>query len=129
MGGGDQPHTLSVVTRLRLEAALYEPAPERTAATQGRPRKKGQRLPTLAQVAVNPSTRWRRLTVALWYGEVNRRVEIASATAVWFHRGLPPVTIRWVLIRDPAGHFKTQALLCTSPRATAAQIGQWFVQR
>jgi len=39
------------VTRLRLDAALYEPAPERRPKQTGRPRKKGRRLPTLPQVA------------------------------------------------------------------------------
>ncbi len=51
-------HTLSVVTRLRLDAALYEPVPPRRASDRGRPRKKGQRLPTLAQVLADPNTPW-----------------------------------------------------------------------
>src|SRR4051812_18910096 len=38
---------ITVVTRLRLDAALYEPAPFRPPGTNGRPRKKGKRLPTL----------------------------------------------------------------------------------
>lgn len=121
--------TLSVVTRLRLDAALYAPVSERAAGSLGRPRKKGQRLPTLAQVAADPTTCWQRLTVALWDGEVNRTVEVVSATAVWFHSGMPPVVLRWVLLRDPEGRFKTQALLCTNPQATGTEIVQWFVQR
>ena len=55
-------HALSVVTRLRLDAALYEPAPPRLASHRGRPRKKGPRLPTLGQVLTDPSTCWQRLT-------------------------------------------------------------------
>jgi hypothetical protein len=121
--------TLCVVTRLRLDAALYEPAPPREPGRGGRPRKKGQRLPTLEQVAADPKTRWQRLTVARWYGEVNRLVEIASGTAVWYHAGKPPVTIRWVLIRDPQRRFDTQALLCTDPEATVTDIVLWFVGR
>jgi hypothetical protein len=39
------------------------------------------------------------------------------------------VPIRWVLIRDPAGKFPTQALLCTDLKASAQQILAWFVQR
>lgn len=37
----------TLITRLRLDAALYEPAPPRSPGTMGRPRKKGSRLPTL----------------------------------------------------------------------------------
>lgn len=121
--------TLCVVTRLRLDAALYEPAPPRGVGPRRPPRKKGQRLPTLEQVAADPKTRWQRLTVARWYGEVNRLVEIASGTDVWYHAGKPPVTIRWVLIRDPQKRFDTQALLCTDPEATVTDIVLWFVRR
>ena len=54
---------------------------------------------------------------------------MVSATAVWYHAGLPPVPLRWVLIRDPDGRFATQALLCTDPAVPPEQILAWFVQR
>lgn len=69
------------------------------------------------------------MTVALWSGEANRTVAVASAAAVWFHGGMPPVVLRWVLIRDSEGRFKTQALLCTNPQATATEIVPWLVRR
>jgi hypothetical protein len=64
-----------------------------------------------------------------WYDGTQRILEIASDTAVWYHSGLPPVPIRRVLIRDPLGDFKPQALLCTDPEVDALQIIQWFVWR
>lgn len=54
---------------------------------------------------------------------------MATDTAVWYHTGLPPVAIRWVLIRDPLGQFKSQALLSTNLTLTPSQILTWFVQR
>ena len=120
---------VTVVTRLRLDAALYEPAPPRAPGQCGRPRVKGRRLPTLAQRLTDPATRWQRVTVPCWYGERDRVMEIASGTAVWYHGGLPPVPIRWVLIRDPEGTFAPQALLCTDQSACAFQIVSWFVLR
>ena len=48
---------------------------------------------------------------------------------MWYRSGKPPVTIRWVLIRDPQGTFDPQALLCTDPSADPAQILEWFVLR
>ncbi len=120
---------VTVVTRLRLDAALYDPAPPRRPRQTGRPRLKGQRRPTLAVLATAPSTMWTEITVAHWYGAGARTVEVASATAVWYHSGLPPVPLRWVLIRDPQGRFATQALLCTTLASTPAQILAWFVQR
>jgi hypothetical protein len=125
--GLSQPVT--VVTRLRLDAALYEPAPPRAPGTRGRPRLKGRRLPTLASRLTDPTTAWTTVIVPNWYGAGPRMVEIVSETAVWYHSGLPAVPLRWVLIRDPAGEFDPQALLCTDLTAEPAQILQWFVLR
>ena len=120
---------ITVITRLRLDAALYTPAPPRQPHQNGRPRKKGKRLPTLAARADDPATCWQTVAVADWYGKGARTVGIVSETALWYHTGLPSVSIRWVLIRDPQEHFATQALLCTDPRVTPEQIIAWFVRR
>ena len=57
---------LTVVTRLRLDAALYDPAPPRAPGTTGRPRKAGRRLPTLAKVAADAAPVWQTLRVGHW---------------------------------------------------------------
>jgi hypothetical protein len=54
---------------------------------------------------------------------------VASRTALWYHGGIPPVAIRWVLIRDPQGKFAPQALLSTDQTTDPAQIIAWFVLR
>jgi hypothetical protein len=123
------PRPVTFVTRLRLDAALYDPAPPRRAGQMGRPRLKGERLPTLAVVAEDPSTVWAAATVDDWYGSGERTVEVASATAVWYSTGLPAVPLRWVLVRDPQGEFATQALLCTDLGASPEQILGWFILR
>jgi hypothetical protein len=123
------PKPVTFVTRLRLDAALYEPAPPRRPGQMGRPRLKGKRLPTLAAVTREPSTVWKPVAVTEWYGKGERTVEVASATAVWYHTGLPPVPLRWVLIRDPQEKFEPQALLCTDLAAEPARILSWFVLR
>lgn len=119
---------VTVITRLRLDAALYDPAPVRKAGTNGRPRKKGARQPTLEARLADPKTSWEALTVA-WYGGQQRLVEVASDTAIWYHNGLPPVPIRWVLLRDPQSQFSPQALLCTDQAIGHTQIIEWFVLR
>jgi DDE superfamily endonuclease len=103
---------VSVVTRLRLDAGLYAPAPPKRPG-RGRPPIKGNRLPKLGEVLHDANTVWQHHTVALWYGRTNRAVEIATGTAVWYHSGLPPVPIRWLLVRDPRGELAPQAFLCT----------------
>jgi DDE superfamily endonuclease len=122
-------HGVICVTRLRLDAALYKPAPPRQPGTIGRPRTKGARLPSLAEVLTDTATPWQRVIVPGWYGEGDRLVEICSGSAVWHHAGLPVVPIRWVLLRDPHGRFDPQALLCTDLAQDPVQIVRWFVQR
>ncbi|MDQ5828069.1 MAG: transposase [Chloroflexota bacterium] len=120
---------VTFITRLRLDAALYEPAPPRHPGQIGRPRLKGERLPNLSEVAQDPATVWKPTKVGNWYGSGERMVEITSATAVWYSTGLFAVPLRWVLVRDPQGQFKTQALLCTDLKADPERILSWFVMR
>ena len=120
---------ITFVSRLRLDAALYEPAPPRCPGQIGRPRLKGERLPNLSEVAQDPNTVWKMTKIANWYGNGERMVEIASKTAVWYSTGLFAVPLRWVLVRDPEGEFKTQALLCTDLGADPKKILSWFVMR
>jgi len=120
---------VSVITRLRLDAALYDPPPLREPGQRGRPRLKGKRRPTLEAVLADEKTPWSTLTIDDWYGEGPREVEVATDTAVWYHSGKPPVAIRWVLIRDPQERFKPQALLSTHLEHTCEQMLAWFVRR
>ncbi len=120
---------VTIITRLRLDAALYDPASPRLPGQRGRPRVQGQRLPTLAARLADPATAWTAITVADWDGDGARAVEVASATAVWYHSGLPPVPFRRVLVRDPQGRFAPQALRCTDLTVDPAQILAWFVLR
>jgi hypothetical protein len=117
---------VTVITRLRLDAGLYEAAPPY--AGRGRPRVKGQRQPTLQQRAVDPHTSWQTVAVR-WYGGEQRLIQIVSGAAVWYHPGKPVVRLRWVLIQDPLGEFDTQALLSTDPALAPVQIVEWFVLR
>jgi hypothetical protein len=120
---------ITFITGLRLDAALYEPAAPRRPGQRGRPRLKGERLPNLSEVVEDSNTVWKPTTIANWYGSGERMVETASNTAVWYSTGLFAVPVRWVLVRDPQGEFKTQALLCTDLRADPQKIVCWFVMR
>ena len=121
-----QPVTL--IARLRLDAALYVPAPPHQPGQNGRPPLKGARRPPLKALLEPVNVAWASAVVA-WYDGTTRAVELTSQTAVWYRPGKPPVLIRWVLIRDPQGVFAPQALLCTDPAADPTQILEWFVLR
>jgi hypothetical protein len=126
---GSGTPALSLIPRLRLDAALDDPAPPRAPRQNGRPRKKGARRPPLHQGLKEPQTRWTPLTGTTWYGGGARAVEICTDTAVWYHTGLPPVALRGVLIRDPQGEFAPPALVTTQLDHAPAQILEWFVRR
>jgi DDE superfamily endonuclease len=117
------------VSRLRLDANLFEPPPDCRSGKRGRPPKKGRKLPKLAEILSDPATAWTTISMSEWYGGERCRLDIATGTAIWYHSGLPPVPIRWVLVRDPAGIRKPQAFLCTDLDATPAVILGWFVHR
>ncbi len=120
---------ITFISRLRLDAALYETAPPRYPGQIGRPRIKGERLPNLSEIAEDPDTIWKSITVANWYGKTRRSVEVVSRTAIWYSTGLPAVPLRWVLMRDPHEEFETQALLCSDLDADPERIICWFVRR
>lgn len=61
-------HPVYMVTRLWLDAALYEPAPPRKLGKRGRLRLKGERLPPLKVVLHDPKTAWTEATIEDWYG-------------------------------------------------------------
>jgi hypothetical protein len=120
---------IDMIVRFRLDAALYEPGSTSKAGKRGRPRLKGKRLPNLEAIAKDVKTVWKSVTIPKWYGEDRKEVEVVSNTAVWYHSGMPALPIRWVLIRDPKGKFKTQALLCTDLHIKPEQILKWFILR
>jgi hypothetical protein len=123
------PQPVHVITRLRLDAELWQPAPPRNPKQMGRPRIIGQRLPTLKTKLEDAHIQWQTITLQDWYGKSDYTLQITSDTAVWYKTGMPPVPIRWVLIRDPQGQRDPQALLCTNLEVTPVQIMQWFRQR
>lgn len=125
--GADLPRT-AVTSRLRRDAALYEPAPPRT-GKRGRPRTKGDRLPAPpdlaaaatnwvdAQIDVRGTTKTRRL----WHRDV-----------LWYHVS-PRRLVRLVIVRDPTGvqpddFFLTSAPDAHSPAVASGYAGRWSIE-
>lgn len=118
----------SVLTRLRLDACLYEPPAAREAGKRGRNALKGKAQPKLSARLTASTTQWKKHRLC-WYGGAKREMELATGTALWYQSPVPTVPIRWVLIRDPQGQYEPMALLCTDQEAQAVQIVEWFVLR
>ena len=118
-----------VITRLRLDAALYDFVPDRPKGQPGRNRKKGARLKNLQELLDDPKTKWVKIVIPQWYNHGSVEMLVATGTAIWYHSGMTPLPIRWVLIKDPAGIIKPSALLCTKLDLVIGQIIDFFIQR
>src|SRR5580700_2853739 len=117
-----------VVTRLRLDANLFD-FPSQKRKGRGRPPIKGKPLKKLSAIVKDRRVIWQRYRVSLWYGRTDRLVEISTGTALWYRGGVPPVPIRWLLVRDPTGELEPQAFLATDLNARPGDILAWFVSR
>lgn len=119
---------VTLVSRLRLDAVLHEPPGPQPKGKRGPKPKKGKRLPALAQIVTQPETQWTKQQID-WYGGQQRLIEFVSGTALWYTPGFDPLPIRWVLVRDPLGEFKTTAFFTNNQQADPVQILDWFIMR
>jgi hypothetical protein len=117
------------ITRLRLDAALYDPIKDPGRKNPGRPRRKGKRQPTLKQRLEDSSTQWKQLTIAQWYDQQDKKMEVATGTAIWYHVGMQPVALRWVLLRDPEQKGAPAALLSTDIQMSEEEMIACFIRR
>src|SRR5206468_3392065 len=74
---------LALVSKFPANANLYEPPPPY--AGKGRPRVKGAKLPSPAQVVARAAAR-QQLNVA-WYGGSRRDVAVVSGVGQWYKGG------------------------------------------
>ena len=122
------PGAVRLVSRLRLDAALYDPPGPQPASKRGPKPQKGARQPNLAARLADPATTWRRATLP-WYGAQAKALDLATGSALWHRAGAAPLPIRWVLLRDPQGTVPPTALFCTDPETSPARLVAWFVAR
>ncbi len=128
LGRAAQDQHGALLAPLRFDANLFEPAPPRRAKQNGRPRCKGAAVPKLETVLAAPTTTW-TATCVTWYSGPARVVEWCSGTAVWYHGGKRPLSIRWVLTRDPTGSRALRAYFCTTPTADPVEMIRAYMQR
>jgi hypothetical protein len=118
---------LTVVSKFYGDAALYEPPPPRTRRTIGRPRVKGQKLPS-PQEEVAHGTRRTRLAVA-WYGGTSRAIEIVTGTGQWYRIGEDLVAVRWGYVHDCTGTHRDEYFFTTDLSMCPKQVVECYTQR
>jgi hypothetical protein len=115
-----------LVSRFRLDAATWADPPAYSG--RGRPRVRGQRLPTPEQVGADPSARWKRMTVQ-WYGAARKVVSICSREGLWYKSGTGGKRVRWVLVRDPQGSRRDEVFFTTDLEMEPREIIESYVRR
>src|SRR5215469_1534056 len=64
-----------------------------------------------------------------WYGKGERTLELCAGTALWYHPGKEPLSLRWVLTRDPAGKKASRAFFSLDLDQPPKQIVADFMKR
>jgi hypothetical protein len=117
---------LTLVSRFYPDASLYAPPPVVKGKRNGRPRKKGRKLATPAEVVKR--SRRSRLTVA-WYGGGQRKIEVVSDTGYWYKSGEGLVPIRWVFVHDCSGTHRDEYFFTTDLAMMPKTIVETFTGR
>jgi hypothetical protein len=120
----ERPANVDALGPIHWKAALYEVLSE----PQGR-KKHGHRLPTPRQMLVQ-KRRWtaEKQTIPFKSG-VERELEIQRITRVCWYSAVGPQEVQVVLVHDPLGKWRDEALVCTDVRLSAAEAITGYCRR
>lgn len=132
-----QRQEVNLVSRMRLDAGLYDFPSKRPQGKRGPDALKGERQRKLCDLVTDPKTIWCRASVP-WYGGGSKEIYYITGVSLWYTPGQKPVPVRWVLLRyeeiapkSKKSVWKQGALFCsdTVSAITPEQIIEWFTGR
>jgi len=104
------PSNVELISHVHPKGALYAPAPAPQPGQKGRRRRKGQRLPTMAQWAADASRPWQEL-IFDQFG-LHATLEVKTRQALYYKAGKDRL-LTIVLVHDPLGKRPDQMFYCT----------------
>ena len=119
---------VTLISRLKINARLFDFPPERIPGKKGRVPLKGTRLVNFKQMLSLEKLPWKEGEV-IGYSGVKKNLRFASSTCMWGADGVMPIPIRWVLVVDPTGKMDPLPLMSTDPLMTPQQIIELYVDR
>jgi hypothetical protein len=119
---------VTLVSRLKMNAALFDFPKEKVPNKRGRRPSKGARLMNFKQMLSLKDLPWKE-TEIVGYNGIKRLVRYVSNTCMWGADGSTPIPIRWVLVVDPSGKMNPLPLMSTDPLMAPEQMIELYVDR
>jgi hypothetical protein len=128
LAGVAEGSTMTLISRLRLDARLYD-FPVNVPGRRGPKPQKGRKKRKALKDRIDDAKRRGKRVEIDWYGGERKLVCLLSGVCLWYVSGLPPVPIRWVLVVDPSGKSRPEAFFSTDRTMSPQQIVEGFVLR
>jgi hypothetical protein len=117
---------VTLISRLRLDAQLFG-FPASTEKKRGREPIKGKRI-FLKKLLEDTTQLWETMEVD-WYGGKKKKLEYLTFVCLWYHSGIPPLSVRIVLVKTPDGKNVAETFFSTNTNDLPEHIINWFVLR
>ena len=117
-----------IISRLRVDSALYDEPPTRKPGQRGRPRKRGDRQPSFQEhFAGETDKKWQEGEVS-WYEGKTKVLKWMTGVALRYAPNVELPKVRWVLVCDPTTEH-WECFYSTNPERCAASIIEHYVLR
>jgi hypothetical protein len=113
------PPNVQLISRVHPKAALYQPAPPKALKTRGPRRKKGDRLPGMAEWAADAKQPWTQLDFDQF--GLHAALEAKTIQALYYKSGRDRL-LQIILVRDREGKRPDQMFYSTKLDWTAREI-------
>jgi hypothetical protein len=123
-----RPKNLQVIGPVHWKAALFGRPDPPAEGQRGRRRKKGRRLPTPKAMIEDTDTYPSEL-MEIAFPQLTRELRVQVIRDILWYRGSKTEPVAVVLVRDPSGQWRDEALVTTDPTASAAFVIQGYCRR
>jgi hypothetical protein len=123
-----RPANLQVIGPLHWKAALFGRPDPPVEGRRGRRRKKGERLPTPKAMIEDTATYPAEL-IEIAFPRLTRELRVQVIRDILWYRGSKTDPVAVVLVRDPLGQWRDEALVSTDASASAAFVILGYCRR
>jgi hypothetical protein len=124
----DRPANLQVIGPLHWKAALYERPAPRQPKQRGASRKKGDRLPN-PKAMIEDTTTYPAELLTIDFPKGARELRVQVIRDVLWYKGSKTDPVMVVLVRDPLGQWRDEALVSTDTTVSAGFVILGYCRR